>query len=100
MSRPINYHFVDITEKLAKKYNLKYKEAEFILRTQFEFIQTEIQKDEYIHIKLKHLGKWMVNWVRKYKRDDYYKRKANNTGMEQSIITEDRNTPDQIRKTK
>ena len=77
----------------AKKYNIKESEIEVILRSQFEFLKTEITSENFNNIKLKHLGKFIVNEKRKEK---FYKYKTNSYRMGESNIREIGNTQNRI----
>ena len=65
MSRLTRDHLSDLIPVIAKKYKLTDKEAEVILRSQFEFLVDEISNGDFSNIKLKHLGKFIVNEKRK-----------------------------------
>ncbi len=55
-------YLITIIDNIASKYQITEKEAEIIIRSQFDFIKYEMSKfDEFNTIKLKHLGKWKAN---------------------------------------
>lgn len=98
MSKSINFgYFSKIVEESAKKYNISEKEAELIIRSQFEFITEELKSRSWCNIKLKHLGKFIVNERRKTKWWDNWDRETHSPRVVQSNNTEignktDRNT--------
>lgn len=67
MSRLTRDYLSELIPVIAKKYKLTDKEAEVILRSQFEFLVDEISNGDFSNIKLKHLGKFIVNEKRKNK---------------------------------
>ncbi len=92
MSKSINFgYFSEIIEITAKKYNISEKEAELIIRSQFEFIVDELRSRSWCNIKLKHLGKFIVNEGRKIKWWDNKDRQPDYKRVVKSYNTEDRN---------
>ncbi len=95
MSKSINFgYFSEIIEITAKKYNISEKEAELIIRSQFEFIVDELRSRSWCNIKIKHLGKFIVNEGRKIKWWDNKDRQPDYKRVVQFNNTKDRNKTD------
>lgn len=76
MQRALIDHFGLIILDLAKKHNLKPSQVEGVLRSQFEFLLQEMQRDKTSVVKLKHLGKF-IPFTRAITRYNNYIAKKN-----------------------
>jgi nucleoid DNA-binding protein len=80
-------YFTKMIPIIVGKYNITPKQAELALRSQFDFIIEEIQSENFSNIKLKHLGRFIVNESRK-KKWQTWKDKSNSSGSKELPTTE------------
>lgn len=93
-------YFIRLTEKIAVKYNITEKEAELIIRSQFDFVKQEMGDFKCFNtIKLKHLGRWKANpyrveLYRKWNNDE--ENTTSNGGLLEPGLKEPGNQKNQI----
>ncbi len=71
-------HFNNMMVPMSKKYGLSVNEVEMILRSQWDFLYTEMKANELnekcLPVKIKWLGKWYPNISRIRRKNENLKR--------------------------
>lgn len=97
MNQPTNLnlnYIIGLVEDVAREYNIDEKEAELLVRIQFDWIKEEMRElGVNKAVKLKHIGKFQTNSYRvNMYNERHAENKGNSTGILESRTKDNRNT--------